>query len=482
MRRGLRDADDIRVSLGAALADLTPPTVSAVLGFIDEHLGRFRAELDEFLRIPSISAKAEHRGDTRRAAEWLADRLSDAGLESEVVDTEGHPIVLGQWRGAGADAPTVLIYGHYDVQPPEPLERWISPPFEPTERDGRIYARGSADDKGQLYMHVKALEAHLATSGALPINVIVLAEGEEEVGSTNLTPFVREHAERLACDHVVISDSNMFAEGMPSVLFSLRGLAYLEVHVHGASTDLHSGQFGGTVTNPANALAQILASLHDADGRVAVDGFYDDVVEWDAETRERIRALPFDEEAYRRELEVGALAGEAGWSTLERLWIRPTCDVCGILSGYTGEGAKTVLPNHAMAKVSFRLVPEQTPGRINELVRAHLARVAPPGVTVEVKELHGGRPWRANIDGKLVEAASDALEVAFGTKPVLQGEGGSIPIVVDFEELLRASALLVGFALPGCNLHAPNEWFPVESFEKGIGALALLYEKLAALP
>jgi acetylornithine deacetylase/succinyl-diaminopimelate desuccinylase-like protein len=455
--------------------------VSDVQRFIDDRLPRFRAELYDFLRIPSISAKSEHTADVRRAAEWLAARLADAGLPSEVLDTPGHPVVLGEWRGAGTGAPTVLVYGHYDVQPPEPLELWTSPPFEPTERDGRVYARGSADDKGQLYMHVKALEAWLATTGALPVNVIVLAEGEEEVGSKNLAAFVDAHAQRLACDYVVISDSNMFAEGLPSVLFSLRGLAYLELHVHGARSDLHSGQFGGTVTNAANALAKILATLHDADGRVAVEGFYDDVADWDDDTRARIRALPFDEEAYRTDLAVDTLTGEKGWSVLERLWIRPTCDVCGILSGYTGEGAKTVLPNHAMAKVSFRLVPDQTPERVAELVRAHVARVAPPGVTVRIDELHGGRPWRTNVEGPLVEAASAALEEAFGTAPVLQGEGGSIPIVVDFEERLGATALLVGFSLPGCNLHAPDEWFPLDNFETGIGALALLYGKLGEL-
>ncbi len=452
--------------------------MSDALSFVDAHLDRFRSEMYDFLRIPSVSAKSEHDADTRAAAEWLGDRLSDAGLQVSIHDTPGHPVVVGRWDEAGEDAPTILIYGHYDVQPPEPLDEWESPPFEPTERDGRVYARGSADDKGQLYMHVKALEAHLATSGSLPVNVIVLAEGEEEVGSENLVPFVENHADMLACDHVVISDSNMFAEGMPSILFSLRGLAYLEIHVKGARSDLHSGQFGGTVANPGNALGAILASLHDEKGRVAVDGFYDAVADWDEETRERIRSLPFDEERYREGLEVGALSGEEGFSTLERLWIRPTCDVNGILCGYTGEGAKTVLPNKAMAKVSFRLVPDQDPKEVARLVRAHVEKVAPEGVTVEVKELHGGRPWKADVDGRLVDAASEALEEAFGTRPVLQGEGGSIPIVGDFEEKLDASALLVGFALPGCNLHAPNEWFPLENFDKGIRALVRLYGKL----
>jgi acetylornithine deacetylase/succinyl-diaminopimelate desuccinylase-like protein len=446
--------------------------------FIDANLGRFRAELYDFLRIPSISAKPEHAQDVRRAAEWLAERISAAGLDAEILETPGHPIVLGEWRGAEG-APTVLVYGHYDVQPPEPLDEWTSPPFEPTERDGRIYARGSADDKGQLYMHVKALEAHLATHGSLPVNVVLLAEGEEEVGSPNLVPFVEAHAERLACDHVLISDTGMFAEGLPSLLFSLRGLAYFEVHVKGARSDLHSGEYGGSITNPGNALAKIVASLHDADGRIAIPGFYDDVLEWDAETRTQIAALPHDDAEYRAELQVPTLTGEAGYGTLERLWIRPTCDVNGLLCGYTGEGAKTVLPNRAMAKVSFRLVPDQTPSKVKKLFEAHVRRVAPPGVTVEVRELHGGRPWRARVEGKGFEAAGAALEEAFGTHPVLMGGGGSIPIVVEFEEKLDAKALLVGFSLPGCNLHAPDEWLPIENYEKGIGALALLYEKLA---
>jgi len=446
--------------------------------FIDANLGRFRAELYDFLRIPSVSAKPEHDADTRRAATWLAERLSALGLATEIHDTPGHPVVLSEWRGA-AGAPTVLIYGHYDVQPPEPLEEWTSPPFEPTERDGRIYARGSADDKGQLYMHVKALEALLATHGKLPLNVVVLAEGEEEVGSPNLVPFVVAHRERLACDLVVISDSGMYAEGLPSLLFSLRGLAYFELHVKGARSDLHSGEFGGSITNPANALARIIASLHDSEGRIAVPGFYDDVVEWDAETRQQIASLPHDDATYRDELRVPALSGEKGYGTLERLWIRPTCDVNGLLSGYTGEGAKTVLPNRAMAKVSFRLVPDQTPANVKALFEAHVRRVAPAGVTVEVRELHGGRPWKARVEGAAFEAASAALEEAFGTRPVLMGAGGSIPIVVEFEEKLGAKALLVGFSLPGCNLHAPDEWLPIDNFEKGIGALALLYEKLA---
>jgi acetylornithine deacetylase/succinyl-diaminopimelate desuccinylase-like protein len=446
--------------------------------FLAANLPRFRAELDDFLRIPSVSAKAEYDPHTREAAHWFGERLRDAGLKAQILGTDGQPVVLGEWREAGADAPTVLIYGHYDVQPPEPLEEWSSPPFEPTERDGRIYARGAADDKGQLYLHVKALETLLAVDGTLPVNIVVLAEGEEEVGSPNLVPFVEQYRDRLDCDLVLISDTGMFAEGLPSLLFSLRGLAYFEIVVKGARSDLHSGEYGGAVPNPGNALAKIVASLHDDRGRIAIDGFYDDVLEWDAATRESIAALPHDDATFRRDVGVSELVGEEGYSTLERLWIRPTCDVNGLLCGYTGEGAKTVLPNRAMAKVSFRLVPGQSDRRVHELLLAHLRRVAPRGVEVNVRALHGGRPWRANIEGPAFEAASEALEETFGTQPVAMGGGGSIPIVVEFEERLGAPALLVGFSLPGCNLHAPDEWLSVEGFEKGIETLVRLYPKL----
>ncbi len=448
--------------------------------FTARNLDRFQAELFDFLRIPSISAKSEHNGDTRRAADWLRDGMRDIGLEAEVLETPRHPVVLGEWRGAGEDAPTVLVYGHYDVQPAEPLELWTTPAFEPHVRDGRIYARGSADDKGQLFLHLKAAESLLATTGRLPVNLIVLAEGEEEIGSPSLIPFVEAHAGRLACDVVVISDSAMFAPGLPSVLFSLRGLAYFEITVRGPASDLHSGSYGGAVVNPAMALARILATLHDDSGRIAIDGFHDDVVDWGDATRARIRALPFDEEEFREGVDVAALSGEPGYSTLERLWIRPTCEVNGLLSGYTGEGAKTVLPAHAMAKVSFRLVPDQDPARVAELLRAHVARVAPPGVRVGIDELHGGRPWRGQVSGQLIDAANRAMARSFGRRPVLTGEGGSIPIVGEFERILEAPVLLLGFALPGANMHAPDEWFPLENFDKGIVALAALLEELGS--
>ncbi len=445
---------------------------------LDGELDRYRNELFDFLRIPSVSARSEHRADTRRAAEWVVRAMESAGLTAELLETAGHPVALGEWRGAGPDAPTVLVYGHYDVQPPEPLHLWTSPPFEPEVRDGRIYARGSTDDKGQLFLHIKALELLLRASGTLPVNVVVLAEGEEEIGSENLVPFVKEHRERLAADAVVISDSNMFAEGLPSLLFSLRGLAYCEIRVRGARSDLHSGAYGGAVPNPATALARIVASLHDAEGRVAIDGFYDRVLDWDEETREGIRTLPFDDEEFRESVGAPGLTGEVGYSSLERLWIRPTCEVNGLLSGYTGEGAKTVLPAEAMAKVSFRLVPDQDPIRVARLLREHVARVAPESVEAEVVELHGGRPWRARPGGRYFEAARDALREAFHVEPVLTGEGGSIPIVTEFEEILGAQAVLLGFGLPGSNMHAPDEWFPDAHLEKGIATLLGFYGKL----
>ncbi len=458
----------------------TDDYVNDPLAFARQHRPRFYQELDEFLRIPSVSAKSEHNADTRRAADWVRAQLEQAGLTAETLDTPGHPVVVGEWRGAGPDAPTVLVYGHYDVQPAEPVDLWHSPPFEPDIRDGRIYARGSADDKGQLFVHVKALEAHLATRGQLPVNVVVLAEGEEEVGSPNLVPFVKAHRGRLKAETVVISDSAMFAPGLPSLLFSLRGLAYFEIHATGPVSDLHSGAYGGAILNPANALAKVIGGLHDDSGRIAIEGFYDDIVEPAPATVEGIRNLPFDADAYAREVGVTPAGGETAYSALERLWTRPSCDVNGLLSGYTGEGAKTVLPAKAMAKVSFRLVPGQTPERVKRLLERHLARVAPAGVDFTLAELHGGRPWRASLEGPLFDAASRALEQSFGARPVLTGEGGSIPIVVELEETLGASTLLLGFALPGANMHAPNEWFATDCFERGIDTVIRLYDELAS--
>jgi acetylornithine deacetylase/succinyl-diaminopimelate desuccinylase-like protein len=452
----------------------------AVTDYLRANQTRHLDELKEFLRIPSVSAKSEHRADTAAAAAWLAERMREAGLrEVEVVPTGGHPVVLGEWRGAPEGAPTVLVYGHYDVQPPEPLEEWTSPPFEPEVRDGNLYARGSVDDKGQVYLHVKAVQAHLAQNGSLPVNVVFLVEGEEEVGSPNLVPFLHAHRERLACDAVLISDSTMFAPGLPSITTGLRGLAYMEVRVQGPSVDLHSGAYGGAVVNPANALAGILAALHDSAGRVTVPGFYDRVRALTDAERAAIRELPFHDEQLREEVGAPALGGEDGFSALERIWARPTLDVNGLLSGYTGEGAKTVLPARAMAKVSMRLVPDQDYREVERLFADHVRALAPAGVTVEVEALHGGPPWHAAPEGPVFEAAARALERAWGRPPVFIREGGSIPITESFQAVLGAPVLLIGFGLPGENAHAPNEWMSVENFHRGSEAIALLYEELA---
>ncbi|MEO8579836.1 MAG: dipeptidase [Gemmatimonadales bacterium] len=446
--------------------------------FLSDNDARIHNELFEFLRIPSVSAKSDHNSDTKRAAEWVKASLDKIGVPARIYPTAGHPVVVGEWRNAPG-APTVLIYGHYDVQPAEPLELWTSPAFEPTVRDKKIFARGSVDDKGQLFLHIKALEAHLSARGTLPVNVVVIAEGEEEIGSEHLAQFVQEQKKLLKADAVVISDSAMFAEGLPSILSSLRGLAYFEINVQGPKGDLHSGSYGGAVVNPAMALARILATFHDKNGRIAIPGFYDKVREWDPKIRKQMRSLPFDDKAFMKETGVDALGGEKGYTTLEKLWIRPTCEVNGLLSGYTGEGAKTVLPAKAMAKVSCRLVPDQDPAQIEKLLKAHVAKVAPMGVKADVKALHGGRPWRAELNGPIYDAARKALRAAFGKEPVITGEGGSIPVVGDFERILGAPVLLVGFGLPGENAHAPNEWISEENFRLGMRSMATLWDEYA---
>ena len=446
--------------------------------WLTQHDQRLHDDLFEFLRIPSVSANSDNKSDVARAADWVHSHLARLGFTTETLPTPGHPVVLGEWRKAPKGAPTVLVYGHYDVQPPEPLELWTSPAFEPTIRDGKIFARGSVDDKGQLWLHIAAIEAHLKARGTLPVNLIVLAEGEEEVGSENLVPFIEQHRARLTCDAVVISDSTMFAPGIPSILSSLRGLAYFEINVTGPNSDLHSGMYGGAVVNPATALARIIASFHDASGKVAIPGFYDAVRPFPDAVRAQMKQLPFDEADFQQHLAVAALGGEPGYTTLEKLWTRPTCEVNGLLSGYTGEGAKTVLPGKSMAKVSCRLVPDQDPETIRTLLQAHVLAVAPAGVTVTVTALHGGHPWRADLQGPLFDAAARALATAFGREPVITGEGGSIPVVNDFARILKAPVLLVGFGLPGENAHAPDEWISQENFRRGMRAIAALWDEL----
>lgn len=458
---------------------MTGSVKSDLTDYLEKSYPTTREELFDFLRIPSVSAKSEHNADTAKAAEWVRSSLETAGLKAQIFPTPGHPIVIGEWRGA-AGAPTVLVYGHYDVQPAEPIDLWTSPPFEPTIRNGNIYARGSVDDKGQLFLHIKALQAHLATRGKLPVNVVVIAEGEEEIGSDNLEHFVEEKKDLLAAEAVVISDSAMFAPGQPSILSSLRGLAYFELNVQGPTVDLHSGAYGGAVVNPAMALARILATMHDENGHITIEGFYDSVQQWKPEVLAGMSKLPFDSETFRKETGAPSLGGEKGYTILEQLWARPTLEVNGLLSGYVGEGAKTVMPSKAMAKVSCRLVPDQSPQEIEELILAHVQKVAPKGVTTTVKFLHGGKPWHAELNGPVYDAARRALATAFEKPPVIVGEGGSIPVVGDFERILGAPVLLVGFGLPGENAHAPDEWMSEENFRIGMRAIAAFWDEYGA--
>lgn len=447
--------------------------------YIRENRERYEAELAEFLRIPSVSTDGSRADDVKAAAEWLADKIREAGLEdAEVVATDGHPIVVAS-HITDPSAPTILVYGHYDVQPEDPVDLWTSPPFEPDIRDGRMYARGAIDDKGQVYMHVKALEARLATGVGLPVNVKVVFEGEEEVGSKNLEAFLNSNAERLSADAVLISDTGMFSRELPSVTIGLRGLAYVEVICTGPKGDLHSGAYGGAVVNPANALCKIVAGLKDEQGRVTIPGFYDKVQDVSDIEKEGLAKLPFDEAGFVAETGVPELDGEVGFGTLERLWYRPTLDVNGLLSGFTGEGAKTVLPSRAMAKISMRLVPDQDPSEIADLARTHIERLAPPGVTVKVTEHHGGTPWVSDPSSPIFAAGAAALEKAFGSQPVFIREGGSIPIVPMFENLF-GPVLLLGFGLPGSNLHAPDEWIDLDVYNKGIVTLVDLYDQIAS--
>ena len=456
----------------------TDPTVEA---WLSDHAGERLESYKAFLRIPSVSTLPAHADDCRRAAEWIADDLRRIGFEHVSVElTPGHPIVYGDWLHA-ADAMTVLVYCHYDVQPVDPVELWDSPPFEPAVVDGRILARGASDDKGQLHMHLRAAEALLATRGALPINLKVVFEGEEESSSAHLDAWLEANRDRVAADVAVISDTGLFEGEIPAITIGLRGMMYAQIDVVGTAVDLHSGGFGGVVQNPANALATIVASLKDEDGRIAIPGFYDDVVELTGDDRARFAELPFDEEAYRAHVGVPALFGEPGYSALERRGGRPTLDVNGLWSGFQGEGTKTIIPAHAHAKVSCRLVPDQDPDRIFELFRAHVERVSPAGVRTTVQFLGGGRPSLTPVDHPVTQAAARALEATFGRPPVFVREGGSIPVCASFEETLGEPVVLVGFAPADGHAHAPNEWMDLASYETGIRTIIRLWDEIATL-
>jgi acetylornithine deacetylase/succinyl-diaminopimelate desuccinylase-like protein len=450
-----------------------------VIDFINVNRDRYLEELKALLAIPSISALPQHAGDVKRCADWCADEMRRIGLQHvRLVETPGNPVVYGDWLDA-AGAPTILFYGHYDVQPVDPLDLWESPPFEATIRDGEIYARGSADDKGQVFMHFKAVEAHLKQNGRLPVNIKFILEGEEEVGSVNLDEFVRSHKDELGADVVVISDSPMFARGVPSICYGLRGLVYFQVDLRGSGTDLHSGSFGGAVANPATVLAQVLAQMKDRGGRIRIPGFYDEVVALQDDERKAWATLPFNEKQYRKDFGIPKLFGESGYTTLERTWARPTFEVNGLLSGFTGEGAKTVLPAVAMAKVSMRLVPNQSPDTIARLFEEHVKKVTPKTVELKITRMHGGKPWMTSYDNPFVQAAGRAIEKGFGQRPVYTREGGSIPVVSTFQEELGLPSVLFGVGLPDENAHAPNEKLDVANFHGGIIASAILYDEIS---
>ncbi|MEX2400877.1 MAG: dipeptidase, partial [Rhodothermales bacterium] len=444
--------------------------MSEPLSYARERDADFVEELKALLRIPSISTDPSYRADVRRAAEWIAEHLRAIGLRDVGLhDTPGHPIVTAD-RHEDDALPTVLVYGHYDVQPPDPLDLWTTPPFEPTERDGKLYARGASDDKGQLFIHVKAAEAYLKTAGRLPVNLKFIIEGEEETGSANLRPFMETHRDLLAADVALISDTSMFAEGVPSITYGLRGMAYVEITLTGPNRDLHSGVYGGAVENPVNVLGRLIASLHDEHHRIAIPGFYDAVRDLTEEERRAMRELPFDEAAWLASVGLDAARTERGYTPLEAVWARPALDVNGIWGGYQGEGAKTVLPSTAGAKISMRLVPDQRPREAAALLREHLEGLTPDTVTLTFRELHGGMPMVVDRDIPPMQAASRALADVFDREPAFIREGGSIPVVAEFKEVLGIETVLMGFGLNADAIHSPNESFGLDRFRNGIQA------------
>ncbi|MFI5251076.1 MAG: dipeptidase [Bacteroidota bacterium] len=449
-----------------------------ILQYIESNKTRYIDELKELLSIPSVSTSPEHSPDILRCAKWIADHLAKIGMKkTEIFQTKGHPIVYSEWLNAPGK-PTVLLYGHYDVQPVDPLELWLSPPFEGTIRGENLYARGASDDKGQVFIHLKSIEAFMKNAGCLPLNLKLIIEGEEEIGSDHLQEFVTEHKELLRADLVLISDTSMFAKDVPSVCYGLRGLSYMEVEVTGPNSDLHSGSFGGSVHNPIQALSEMIASLHDKNGKVTIPGFYNNVRKLTKEERAAFKKLPWSDKKYAKDLDVKQLYGEKGFTTLERLWARPTLECNGIWGGFIEKGAKTVLPAKAFAKISMRLVPDQGSDKIAKLFERHIKKIAPRTVKVEVQNLHGGEAAITPIDSPGVRAAVKALEKGFGKKPLYQREGGSIPIVVQFKQILGIDTVLLGFGLPDENAHAPNEFLNINNFFGGIRTATHFYNEL----
>ncbi len=452
--------------------------MTAIDQYLEENALDFEDELCQFLRIPSVSADPKCKADVIQAAQWIAEQLKRLNFSSEVIPTDGHPLVFAH-SPVIPGATNVLVYGHYDVQPVDPLDKWITPPFEPSRRNGNLFARGATDDKGQILTHVKGAEAWVKTAGNLPINLKFLVEGEEEVGSHALEKFLEKHSRRLACDCVVISDGNQFAPGVPAICYGLRGIMCYELRLTGPNRDLHSGSFGGAVTNPANALTQILAGLIDGRGRIQIPGFYDDVVPLSDRERKQFALLPFDERKFFEQVGVTAAMGEEGYTSIERRWARPTFDICGMWSGYQGEGAKTVLPSTSGAKISFRLVPNQDPAKITAGLKQKLNDLCPPGIRFELIDAHGSPAVMVPLDSPYIEAAARAVEHAFGRRPVFTREGGSIPIVAEFRNKLNAETLLLGWGQDDDNAHSPNEKFALADFHRGIKASARLWEELS---
>jgi len=448
--------------------------------YAQAHGERFVEELKEILCIPSISTLSAYNHETYRAAEWFRDHCANIGLhKAEVIDTAGHPMVYAEWLGAGPDAPTVLVYGHYDVQPADdPRQEWLSPPFEPEIRGGNLYARGATDDKGQTFIHLKVFESFMQTTGTFPVNLKIMIEGEEESGSQNLHPFVHANLDRLACDVVVISDTEVLSPTQPSITYGLRGMVYTELEVFGPATDLHSGVYGGVVHNPAQALAEIIAKLHDEKtGRVAIPGFYDEVLSLSAADRAAFAEVPADD--YQQQTGVPALWGESDYTPLERVGARPTLEINGLVGGWTGQGGKTVIGASALAKISCRLVPHQNPERIFELMKAYIAQITPPTVRSELRSLgHNAPAVLVPLDSKAMQAAAGAFEATFGAKPFFTRSGGSIPVVAIFQSDLRVPVLLMGFGLPDDNLHAPNEKLTLSMFHKGVETMSHFYTTL----
>lgn len=450
-----------------------------VIEYIQENHDRYIGELNEFLRIPSVSTDPEHHEAVKTAAEFVAKQLQEAGMTTvEIFPTEGHPIVYAE-RLVEAAKPTLLVYGHYDVQPVDPIELWESAPFEPTIRNGELYARGAADDKGQVFIHFKSAEAFLNTGRQLPVNIKYLIEGEEEIGSPHLDPFIETHQDLLKADVAMVSDTAMFAHGVPSICYGLRGLTYFQLDLQGAHTDLHSGSFGGTVVNPAFELSKILTAMKDEAGRITIPHFYDDVRELTERERAEFARLPFDEASYKQAIGLKELSGEEGCTPLERLWVRPTFEINGLESGFTGKGAKTVLPAKAMAKVSMRLVPDQDPDKIADLFEDYVHALTPSSVHLETTRMHGGKPWVASLDHPALQAATQAIKKGFGKEPVFQREGGSIPVVATFAELLNIPSVLMGIGLPDENAHAPNEKLNLDNFYAGIKSSAYFLDELS---